>query len=60
MDVINDLLHIKVWIHMWTTAALSDHPRDVLLYPARLIDDVCFRLFALLEKVYKLTLEIEQ
>ena len=45
---------------MWTTAALSDHPRDVLLYPARLIDDLCFRLLALLEKVYKLTLEIEQ
>jgi hypothetical protein len=42
------------------TAALSNRPRDVLLYPAWLVDDLSFRLFALLEEVHELTLEIEQ
>ena len=45
---------------MGTTAALPDSPRDVLLYPTRLVDDLCFRFFALLEEVYELTLEVEQ
>ncbi len=45
---------------MWATAALPNRPRDMLLYPAWLVDDLSFRFFALFEEIYKLTLEIEQ
>jgi hypothetical protein len=45
---------------MRATAALSNRLGDVLLYPAWLVDDLSFRLFAFLEEVRELTLEIEQ